>query len=147
MRTKIKDHISNCLNCIAFSPSTGKSEGFLHPIPKDQRGPNIDGIKEYLEEKDAPSERDLESIREEASTNIIKSQEYNQYYFDQRRKKPHQYKKGDYVGICNFDSTPGAPKKLNSGFKGPYDIALKNDRYIVKDVENSQTLQRPYKGT
>jgi len=34
MRTKIKDHINNCLKCIAFSPSTGRSEGFLHPIPK-----------------------------------------------------------------------------------------------------------------
>jgi len=34
MRTKIKDHINNRLKCIAFSPSSGKSEGFLHPIPK-----------------------------------------------------------------------------------------------------------------
>jgi len=33
MRVKIKDHIRNCLKCIAFSPCTDK-QGFLHSIPK-----------------------------------------------------------------------------------------------------------------
>ncbi|XP_011705725.1 PREDICTED: uncharacterized protein LOC105460929 [Wasmannia auropunctata] len=135
----------------AINNTTNKSTGYTPSyllFGVEQRGPNIDGIKEYLGEKEAPSERDFELIREKASTNITKSQEYNQYYFDQNRKKPHQYKIGDYVGIRNFDNTPGAPKKLIPKFKGPYEIAevLKNDRYIVKDIENSQTSQRPYKG-
>lgn len=30
-------HIENCLKCVAFSPNTGKSEGFLHSIPKGDR--------------------------------------------------------------------------------------------------------------
>jgi len=41
-----------------------------------QRAPNVDVIKEHLEEKDT-IERDLESIREGAGKNILKSQEYN----------------------------------------------------------------------
>lgn len=98
----------------------------------NQRGSNIDGVKEHLEEKNASSNRNLETVREKVEKNILKSQEYNQHYFDKSRKKPHQYKKGDYVGIQNFDSTPGAPKKLIPEFKGPYEIAkvLRNDRPI-----------------
>jgi len=58
-------------------------------------------------------------------------------FTDKRRKRPHQYKKDDYVGIRNFDSSPGAPKKFIPAFKGPYKITevLKNDRYIIKDVK------------
>lgn len=115
----------------------------------NQRGPNIDGIKEYFEEKFATDTRDFEAIREKAARNISKSQEYNQRYFDKSRKKPHRYKEGEYVGIRNFDNTPGAPKKLIPEFKGPYEIfkVLRNDRYVVKDVENFQTSRRPYEGT
>jgi len=35
MREKVRDHILNCLRCIKFSPSTGKTEGYLHSIPKE----------------------------------------------------------------------------------------------------------------
>jgi len=136
----------------AINNTTSKSTGYTPSrllFGVDQRGPNIDRIKEYIEEKDTSIERDLESIREEAGRNILKGQNYNQNYFDKHRKRPHQYKKGDYVGIRNFDSTPGAPKKLIPAFKGPYEVTevLENDRYVVEDVENSQTSQRPYRGT
>jgi len=136
----------------AINNTTSKSTGYTPScllFGVDQRGLNVDVIKEHLEEKDASIERDLESIREKAGNNILKSQECNQYYFNKRRKRPHQYKKGDYVGIRNFDSTPGAPKKLIRVFKGPYEITeiLENDRYIVEDVENSQASQRSYRGT
>jgi len=36
MKLKIKEHISNCLKCISFSPSVGKKEGYLHCILKGQ---------------------------------------------------------------------------------------------------------------
>lgn len=115
----------------------------------NQRGSSIDGIKEYLEEKITPNDRDLEAIRNKAEKNILQSQEYNQRYFDKSRKTAHQYKEGDYVGIRNFDSTPGASKKLIPEFKGPYEIAkvLRNDRYIIRDVENALSTRRPYEGT
>jgi len=107
----------------AINNTTSKSTGYTPSrllFGIDQRGPNIDGIKEYIEEKDTSIERDLESIREEADKNILKSQKCNQY-FDKRRKRPLQYK-SDYVEIRNFDSTPGVSKKLIHAFKGPYEI-------------------------
>jgi len=33
---KVKDYVANCLKCIEFSPASGKSEGYLHPIPKEK---------------------------------------------------------------------------------------------------------------
>lgn len=36
MRERVKEYIANCLRCIEFSPSSGKTEGFLHNIPKDK---------------------------------------------------------------------------------------------------------------
>lgn len=34
MKAKIKSHIMNCLECIVYSKSSGKPEGFRHGIPK-----------------------------------------------------------------------------------------------------------------
>lgn len=34
LKVKVKTHISNCLKCISYSPSSGKTEGTLHSIPK-----------------------------------------------------------------------------------------------------------------
>ena len=34
MGKKVKEYISNCLQCIAFSSKHGKRDGFLHSIPK-----------------------------------------------------------------------------------------------------------------
>lgn len=33
LMTKLKEHIANCLKCIAYSPKSGKFKGTLHPIP------------------------------------------------------------------------------------------------------------------
>lgn len=34
LREKVREYISNCLECIEFSPASGKMEGYLHNIPK-----------------------------------------------------------------------------------------------------------------
>lgn len=34
IREKCEEHIRYCLKCISFSPTCGKLEGYLHPIPK-----------------------------------------------------------------------------------------------------------------
>lgn len=34
MRDKVDNHIRNCLKCISFTPSSGKIEGYMNPIPK-----------------------------------------------------------------------------------------------------------------
>jgi len=36
MQEKVKEHIANCLRCIEFSPTSGKTEGFLHSVPKEK---------------------------------------------------------------------------------------------------------------
>ncbi|XP_011859156.1 PREDICTED: uncharacterized protein K02A2.6-like [Vollenhovia emeryi] len=36
MREKVKEYIGNCLRCVEFSPLSGKAEGFLHSIPKEE---------------------------------------------------------------------------------------------------------------
>jgi len=36
MRKKVKEYIQNCLQCIEFSPPSGRAEGFLHSIPKEK---------------------------------------------------------------------------------------------------------------
>jgi len=35
MKAKVQDHIRNCTKCIAFSKASGKPEGFMYSIPKD----------------------------------------------------------------------------------------------------------------
>lgn len=35
MKSKISTHIQNCIKCIAFTKKTGKTEGLLHSIPKE----------------------------------------------------------------------------------------------------------------
>ena len=83
-------------------------------------------------------------MRHKAASKIVAAQEYNTQYFNERHKNPHQYQEGDYVMIRNFDSTSAAAKT----FKGPYVIrkVLRNDRYIVADIESFQTPQRQYQG-
>lgn len=51
--------------------------------------------------------------------------------------------------IRNYDCTPGVSPKLIPRFKGPYQVdrVLRNDCYILKDVEGFQLSQKPYKGT
>lgn len=49
----------------------------------DQRGPEVDFLIEYLEEKDLNIEdRNLVALRETALTSIEKSQKYSQKWFE-----------------------------------------------------------------
>jgi len=50
--------------------------------------------------------------------------------------------------IKNFDSHVGVSKKLIPKFKGPYRVTkvLRNDRYVLEDVEGFQQSRLPYKG-
>lgn len=34
MKEKVKNYVSKCLKCLSFAPHSGKTEGFLHCIPK-----------------------------------------------------------------------------------------------------------------
>lgn len=58
--------------------------------------------------------------------------------YNSKKKTSTQYKVGDYIMVKNFDSTGG----------GPYVIEkiLKNDRFLIKDVEGFQLARNPYQG-
>lgn len=116
----------------------------------NQRGSVIDYVAENLEQmKHEQQIRDLEQIRTDAAMKIEKSQSYNKEYFDKKHKEPRKYETGDFIMVKNFDTTTGVSKKLIPRYKGPYEVikALRNDRYVIKDIENFQVTQKPYLGT
>lgn len=114
-----------------------------------QRGNIEDAVANFLQEKNNDQVRDLETIRSKASEKIISSQRLGKEQANRKRKEAHQYKSGDLVMIKNFDCTPGASKKLIPKFKGPYVISkiLRNNRYIITDINGFQQTNKPYKGT
>ena len=114
-----------------------------------QRGPEVDSLTEYLEEKlPENSVRCLNTIRKSASDGIIKSQIRNERKFLNKNYPPHQFSIGDYVVMRNTDTSTGSNKKLIPKYRGPYVIhkVLPHDRYIIRDIENCQLTQLPYNG-
>ena len=113
----------------------------------DQLGETDDCVRLMLEEMHEP-QRDLEEMRNKAAGKIEKNQINNKQLYDKKRKEPHQYEVGDYIMTENNDTTPGVNKKLLVKFKGPYEVrkVLRNDRYVVTDVDGFQVTQMPYTG-
>jgi len=50
--------------------------------------------------------------------------------------------------LRNFDSMAGMSRKLIPQFKGPYVFKkiLRNDRYLIADIEGFQNTQKSYQG-
>ena len=114
-----------------------------------QNGKCVDEVRAFLKENVNTEKRDLADSRDKAVEKMLKSQEYNKSYKDKRQKKNvYKYNVGDWVMIRNFDSTAGVTHKLIPKFKGPYQIIkeLRNDRYVVADVEGFQITQKTYQG-
>ncbi|KAL0104006.1 hypothetical protein PUN28_016996 [Cardiocondyla obscurior] len=143
----IKDVEFACNNVISEATNESPSK-LLFGI--HQRGKIVDELKDALEIRgrlDTP--RKLPHIREQADKQIKKNQLANQAIYDRRHKISQKYEVGDKVMVKNFDSTPGISPKLIPRYKGPYQVdrVLRNDRYVLKDVEGFQLTQIPYKGT
>ena len=135
----------------ALNNTTNKSTGetpsrLLFGI--DQRGDVNDMVKEYLDVCVNSKKASLTDLRCKASENIKASQISNAKYFNAKRKMPLKYQEGDFVMLRNFDNTPGTSKKLIPQFKGPYTVtkSLRNDRYLVADVDGFQNTQKLYQG-
>ncbi|XP_039490057.1 uncharacterized protein LOC120450884 isoform X1 [Drosophila santomea] len=114
-----------------------------------QKGQIMDELKEKIEEiGETIEERDLESIRNKGEASQKIAQAYNKEYVDKKRKRSGVFTKGDYVMVKNFDSTTGIAKKLIPKHKGPYVISkvLKNDRFLLEDVDGFQISRNPYRG-
>lgn len=135
----------------AFNNTINKSTGQLPSVllfGSNQRGKNIDELADYLHDLKDSSDRNLDSIRTNASAKIKKVQQQSEVNTNKKRKPAHEYNNGDLVLIRNFDSTPGVSKKLIPQFKGPYKITkcMRNNRYVVADVEGCQNTRKPYVG-
>ncbi|CAK9814872.1 Transposon Tf2-9 polyprotein [Anthophora quadrimaculata] len=150
VRQKVEIHVLDEIEYASnntVNKSTGETPSRLL-FGIDQRGQVNDEIKEYVNNVNSGSDRNMTEIRSKASEKMIASQEYNKKYFDSRHKKPHEYKVGDYVMLRNFDNTRGVSRKLMPQFKGPYVILkeLRNDRYVVGDIDGFQNSQKRYQG-
>lgn len=90
------------------------------------------------------SERD--SSREIALQATDRIKNYNKMYYDERHKKPSQYKKGDLVMIRDTNLKPGEDRKLKYIYKGPYQVdkVLNKNRYAIKDIPGFNPESRPY---
>lgn len=115
----------------------------------DQKGKVVDEIQEYLEANVTNNNRNLNSLRARAAEKILKGQKCTKEYFDKKRKPSHVYKEGDYVMIRNIETGKGVSNKIIPEFKGPYQVArvLRNDRYVIRDLDDHQVMRKPYKGT
>ncbi|KAK9712734.1 hypothetical protein QE152_g24738 [Popillia japonica] len=89
---------------------------------------------------------DREVLRLEALEKIQKQQAEQKRRFDQRRRPPHQYTPGDLVLIYREPAATGEPRKLRPKFQGPYQVktSLRNDRYLLCDIEGAERSQRKY---
>lgn len=114
----------------------------------NQRGPIVDELTEFLEEKQEHIQRDFEFIRNQASENITRSQRVNEEQFAKSHHPADVFHEGDIVMIRNVDNSPNTNKKLIAKFKGPYVVhkCLPNDRYVIRDIEGCQQTQIPYDG-
>ncbi|CAK9827606.1 Pro-Pol polyprotein [Anthophora retusa] len=114
-----------------------------------QRGKVVDCIRDMLNPSGlAANARSLETVRDKAAKQIKKSFDQNKQNYDKKRKVAGKYKVGDRVMLRNFVNVSDSAK-LVPQFKGPYEVAkvLRNDRYVIKDIDGFQVTQMPYKGT
>lgn len=115
-----------------------------------QRGKVIDNLRDALEadEREKPT-HDLPQIRKRASEQTKRRQDANKDRYDHRHKTANKYQAGDKVMIKNFDNSPGVSVNMIPKYKGPYQVerVLRNDRYVIKDVDEFQLSQTPYHGT
>lgn len=84
-------------------------------------------------------------MRAKATEKIRSTQNYNENYVNKRQNPAYRYETDNLVMIRNFEAGPG---KLAPTYKGPYKITrqLRNDRYVISDVEEFQLSQKPYTG-
>lgn len=142
---KVEYAVNNSVHC-----STKQTPSVLL-FGVHQRGPNVDELTEYLEEKqinDGNQPADLLTIRQDADEAIRNSQIRNEVHYAKRSVLPRKYEVNDFVVMRNVDNSIGKNKKLIPKYRGPYVIhqVLPNDRYIIRDIENCQLTQIPYRG-
>lgn len=113
-----------------------------------QRGSCSDRVQEFICDNISSYVQDIDHLRSKAADHMLRAQQAQREYYNQRHKAPRSYLVGDQVMIKNFDSTPGASRKLIPQFRGPYEIrkVLGNHRYLIADCPGFQNSQKQYTG-
>jgi len=125
--------------------TTGKTPSeLLYGV--NQRGHVVDALKEFVLEQDEGRIRDLSEIRKGAAKKTDEARVNNERCANRKRKAAREYAEGDLIVVKNFEAAGG---KLVPSYRGPYCVVrrLKNDRYVIADIEGCQISQRPYRGT
>ncbi|KAI5754471.1 hypothetical protein M8J77_008825 [Diaphorina citri] len=83
---------------------------------------------------------DLDTLRDSADQNIIKSATYNKTHFDKGKAKIKPFSVGDLVFLQN---EPRNQLKLSPKFRGPLQIVevLEHDRYLLKALNSNRTYK------
>lgn len=91
-------------------------------------------------------EEERNNCRDIALESTKKIKEYNKMYYDERHKKPSQYKEGDYVLIRDVIVKSHEDKKLKPRYRGPYLVAkaLNKNRYVIQDIPGFNITAKPY---
>jgi len=91
-------------------------------------------------------EQDRNVVRDIALEATKQIKEYNKEYYDERHRKPSQYKQGDYVLIRDSVIKSHEDKKLKPLYKGPYLVAkvLNKNRYVIQDIPGFNITAKPY---
>ncbi|KMQ88873.1 hypothetical protein RF55_11568 [Lasius niger] len=91
-------------------------------------------------------EKERDRSRQVALEAMQKIKNYNKIYYDQKHKKPTQYKAGDYVLLRDTTTKPGEDRKLKPAYKGPYMVSkvLEKNRYVIQDIPGFNITSKPY---
>lgn len=137
---EIEHSINNTVN-----KSTGCTPSQL-VFGMHQRGSCSDRVQEFVSDNINLYVQDIDHLRSKAADFMVKAQQSQKEYYNQRHKALRSYQVGDLVMIKNFDSTPGTSKKLIPQFRGPYEIrkVLGNHRYLIADSQGFQNSQKQY---
>ncbi|XP_076660149.1 uncharacterized protein LOC143363456 [Halictus rubicundus] len=147
MKSKIEKHIRGCLKCIAYTPNCGKLEGTLHCIPKGDKPFDTLHI-DHL----APVSRAHKSGYKYIFVANGQVERYNRTILPMIAKLMSERGVVWYNVLREVEfacNNTVLSTKIIPRFKGPYEIdrVLRNDRYVIKDVEGFQLSQTPYRGT
>ncbi|KAL4714216.1 hypothetical protein ACJJTC_018366, partial [Scirpophaga incertulas] len=99
------------------------------------------GLSQISPNSDPPPRADLETLRNHASNNIIKTAKSQVEHFNQGKATVRPFEKGDYVFIKASERNQ---TKLARKFKGPFEIikVLDNDRYVLKSIDRSNRVYK-----
>lgn len=104
----------------------------------------LTNLVDLLAQIDTNIEEERDVCRDTAIIATKELRDYNKIIYDNRHKKPSQYKVGDYVLVRDLQTKPGENRKLKPCYKGPYMVSkvLNKNRFVIKDIPGCNLTSR-----